>query len=60
MVHGLPKVGDVAQLVEHRISVLLTQVQFPAAARDFLPESAFSADSLTVSVYPCMQHLCAQ
>ena len=32
-----------------------TQVRFPDAARDFLLESTFSADSLKVSVYPRVQ-----
>ena len=43
--------GDVAQLVEHRTGTLPTQVRFPGAARDFFsPESAFSADSLKMTV----------
>ena len=47
---------DVAQLVEHRTTTPPTQVRFPGAARDFfLPESTFSADSLTVSVRPRAQ-----
>ena len=48
--------GDVAQLAEHRTGTPPTQVRFPGAARDFLPESTFSADSLTVSTphpHPC-------
>ena len=32
---------DVAQLVEHRTITPLTQVQFPGAARDFLPRANF-------------------
>ena len=45
---------DVAQLVKRRTGTPLRQVWFPGAARDFLPESTFSADSLTVSVQlPC-------
>ena len=31
---------------------ILTRVRVPGATRDCLPESAFSADSLTVSVQP--------
>ena len=38
-------------MVEHRTGTLPTQVRFPGAARVFLPESVFSADSLTVSVH---------
>ena len=44
--------GGVAQLVEHRTGTPLRQVRFPGAARNFLLESTFSADSLTVSVHP--------
>ena len=40
--------GDVDQLVESRTVTLLTQVRFPGAPRDFLPDSTFSADSLTM------------
>ena len=29
--------GDVAQLVEHRTGMSMTQVRFPDAARDFSP-----------------------
>ena len=47
--------GDVAQLVEHRTSTPLTQVQFPSVARDFSPKANFSEDSLTVSVHPHVQ-----
>ena len=39
--------GDVAPLVEHRTVTPLTQVRFLGSARGFLPESTFSADSLT-------------
>ena len=43
--------GDVAQLAERRTGRPLTQVRFPAAARDMLfPESTFSVDSLNVPV----------
>ena len=44
--------GDVAQLTECWTDTPLTQVRFPGAARDFSPESTFSADSLAVSVHP--------
>ena len=47
--------GDVAQLIEHRTGTLPTQVRFPGAARDFLPLSTLSADSLTVSEHPRVQ-----
>ena len=47
--------GDVAQLVEYRTGTLPTQVRFPGEARDFLPGSTFSADSLTVSGNPRVQ-----
>ena len=54
--HGAKRGGDVAQLVEHRTDTSPTQVRFPGAAKGiFLPESAFSADSLTVSVHPRAQ-----
>ena len=44
----LARGGDVAQLVERRTDTPLTQVRFPGAASFFLlPESTFSADSLT-------------
>ena len=36
-----------AQLVEHRIGTPLRQVRFPGAARNFLLESTFSAESVT-------------
>ena len=49
---GEEGVRDVAQLIEYRTGTLPTQVRFPGAARDFLPESTFGADSLTVSVHP--------
>ena len=39
-------IGDVARLVERRTGTPLTQLAFPGAARDFLSESTFSADSL--------------
>ena len=42
---------DVAQLVEHLTGTPLTHVQLPGAARDFPPESTFSADSLMVSIH---------
>ena len=47
--------GDVAQLVECWIGTHLMQVQFPSAARVFLPESSVSEDSLKVPIYP---HVC--
>ena len=50
--------GDVAQLVEHRTDTSPTQVRFPGATIFFfflIPESAFSADSLTVFLHPCVQ-----
>ena len=48
--------GDVARFVERRTAKPLRQVRFPGVARDFfLQESTFSADSLTVSVYPRAQ-----
>ena len=43
----------IAQLAEHlteKPGTMLTRVQVPSAARDFLPESTFSTDSLMVSV----------
>ena len=46
---------DVAQSVEHQTSMLLTQVRFPGPREIFLPESTFSADSLTVSIHPHVQ-----
>ena len=49
------KGGGVAQLVKRRSGKLLTQVRFPGAQGIFLPESTFSADSLTVSVHPHVQ-----
>ena len=33
--------GDVALLIEHQTGVLLTQLQFPGAARDFPPRVNF-------------------
>ena len=42
--------GDVVQLVEHQTSMLLMQVRFPCAARDF------SVSQL--SVQTLLQHLC--
>ena len=42
--------GDLAQLVERRTDTPLGQVRLPGAASDFIPESTFSADSLTVSI----------
>ena len=47
--------GDVAQLTECWTDTPLTQVRFPGAARDFSPESTFSADSPAVSVHPRVQ-----
>ena len=48
--------GGVAQLIERQAGTLLTRVELPGAARDFsLPESTFSADSLTLSVHPRVQ-----
>ena len=44
--------GDIG-LVEERTGMLLMQVQFPSVARDFLPESTFSADSYSVCTPPC-------
>ena len=53
---GIGRGGVVAQLVERRTGTPLRKVRFPGAARDFfLPESTFSADSLTVSVHPRSQ-----
>ena len=48
---------DVAQLVERRTGTLLTQFSIPQCGEGFffLPESTFSADSLTVSVHHCVQ-----
>ena len=48
----------VAQSVERRSDTPLTQVQLPGAARDFLPESTFSAHSLTVSAQPSCAAAC--
>ena len=48
--------GDLAQLVKHRTGTPITQVPLPGTARDFfLPESTFSADSLSYCVRtpPC-------
>ena len=42
---------DIAQLVERRTGTLLKQVRFSGAAKELLPESTFSADSLTMSVH---------
>ena len=50
-----PVRDGIAQLVEHQTEkpgAILMKVQFPGAARDFLADSAFSADCLTVSVQP--------
>ena len=49
--------GDVAELVlvECRIGTPLMQVQFCSVARIFLLGTPLSADSLTVSVHPCVQ-----
>ena len=41
--------------LEHRTVTPLAQVRFLGAARDFLPESTFSADSLSVPVHPRVQ-----
>ena len=46
---------DVAQLVKRRTGTPLALVPFPGTARVFLPESTFSADSLTCVRIP----LCA-
>ena len=51
----LPKGAGIAHLVKRpteKPGVILTRVRLPGAARDFLSESAFSADSLKVSVQP--------
>ena len=48
----------VALLVEHGAGKLLTWVQLPSAARDFLPESTFGADSLLVSIQPPCAFAC--
>ena len=53
-VHISSKDWDVAQLVGHRTSMPLRLVRFPMMAI-FLPESAFSADSLAVSIHPYVQ-----
>ena len=53
-----------AQLVERpteKPGAILTRVRVPGAARDFfifIPESAFSADSLTVSIKPSCSIAC--
>ena len=47
--------GNIAQLIERRTGTPLMRVRYPGAARDFLPESTFSVDSLTVSVRPRVQ-----
>ena len=45
--------GDGLSWIERRTDTQPTQVRFPGAAQGiFLLESTFSADSLTVSVYP--------
>ena len=46
--------GDVAQLVEHRTSELLTQVRIPRAVRDFFPRVNFQCRlSYGVRTPPC-------
>ena len=47
--------GNIAQLVEHRASTLLRQFNSLVWQGIFLPESTFSADSLTVSVHQYVQ-----
>ena len=50
--------GEIEPLVELRTKkagVVLMWVQFPRVAWIFLPESAFSADSLTAAYSPCVQ-----
>ena len=47
--------GDVAQLVERQTGTPLRQLRFHVVARDFFPESPFSADSATVSIHPHVQ-----
>ena len=46
--------GDVAQSVERRTGMPMTQVRFPVRQGIFLVESTFSADSSTVSIHPGM------
>ena len=43
------------QLRTKKAGVVLMWVQFPRVAWIFLPESAFSADSLTAAYSPCVQ-----
>ena len=45
--------GGVAQSVEHRTGTPPTQIRLRQGI--FLPESTFSADSLTMSVHPLVQ-----
>ena len=52
---GLPVRAGISHWVKRpteKPGVILTRVRVPGAARDFLSESAFSADSLKVSVQP--------
>ena len=52
---GLPVRAGISHWVKRpteKPGVILTRVRLPGAARDFLSESAFSADSLKVSVQP--------
>ena len=46
---------DVAQLIERRSGTPLTEANFLVRQGIFLPESTFSADSLTVSLHPRVQ-----
>ena len=49
--------GDVAQLVEHRTSMLLMQVWFPCAARDFSARVNFQCRLSYMCPYtPCAMH----
>ena len=50
------KGGDVAQVVQHRTGIPLTQVPFPGVVRNVLPQSTFSADSLTCDHTPPCAH----
>ena len=44
--------GDIAQLIERLTGTPLMRVRYPGAARDFLPESTYSADSYVCPYTP--------
>ena len=52
--YNAPVCGEVAQLVGHQTDMLLTQVRFPGAARDFYPGVNFQRRlSYGVRTPPC-------